>query len=764
MLKHAVYFSVLFSLLIIAGCGSGNPEAPAGGDAHPANWIALHGAEAITDLRGCQGCHGFDFNGSGAAVSCFNCHVSGPPFTIHPAVWTNVVADHQGFAQDLSWTSCSVAICHGTDLQGGNGPTCFNGACHPNTLGDPPAPASHQGVDFTLPVNHGVLGRVDQHTCIHCHGRDDNTIDGGFISDPAIMNNLDFNGVAVFGNCRVCHPDAGAHPTNWQGSNDIDLTYAASHRGVDLATQSRSCALCHSVSGPGIGAIPDAPSCFATTHTNSNLSLTNCHPNGPRTAPHAIDGSYQSAAAHGKDAKLHLTDCQSCHADQPTSGPGSNPRFNAPIGNLANGCESCHAAFYAHPTNWAGPNATFHYSSGDVANACTLCHGTALNGVGGINAAGGTPGQSCRDCHAETTAFTLDCNACHGYPPDGVTAEPLVGGILVNHNNTLNAASADVSSGSAGTSHDTCVACHGVKATGAVSGDFSAAAAYTLFNPITDTQGDHWDGRINMNGPSGTGTGYDPTNFGCDNAGCHGNDANHQLSNSGLTVAFGDYGTGGATHAVDGSFLLGSAHGPVARSDLAACKACHGEATNIDPLFNVGINVAGGNGCEGCHNPGTAHPSANGINENINWYDVTWRHSPGSISAATCGMCHPGGAGWAGSVGTACTSCHVSDPANDPVGTCDSCHEEPPNGNAQPNRRGEHSKGAHQLACDTCHTNDGPGSADHFTRPSPGFARADLLAVPINVGVTSMTMTVTPTNVTCANSCHGKNHDDKSWY
>jgi len=783
MLKNIFLMTFLFGLMTLFGCSGGSSEAPTGGNAHPDNWLALHGAEALFDLRGCQGCHGFDFNGSGAAASCFSCHPSGPPFSLHPASWTDVVADHQDFANDFSWTVCAVAICHGTDLQGGNGPTCFSAACHFNTGGDP-VPTWHREVNFndptkqyTDPDNHGAVAKASQDLCLHCHGRPVNTVDGGYISDPDIMNNLDVNNAAVIGNCRTCHPDAGAHPTNWQGSvDDIDPNYTSSHRGIDLTTQSRSCNLCHDVSGTGVSAVASAPSCFTASHTNANAVTTDCHPGGPRTAPHATDGSYRVSTAHGKDAKLDLTACQSCHADNPAAGPGDNPRFNSPIGSLADGCESagCHSPYYAHPDNWAGPNTSFHYSSGKVANACTLCHGSALDGIGGINAAGGTPGQSCLACHSETAAFTLDCAACHGYPPDGVTPEPIItnaGGTLVNHNNTANVISADVSSGSAGSAHDTCLVCHGVKANGAASGCLSPAAEYNTFDPITDTLGDHWNGQINMNGPSGTGAGYNETNFGCDNAGCHGNDANHRLSSSTFPVAYGDFGNGAAAapHALDGSFLLPANHGPTAKADLAACKSCHGEAVNINPRYNVGIsNPAAtnpGNGCEGCHNDLTAHPSQ-GAREAINWYDTTWRHATGRILAATCGMCHPR-TGWVGTVGPACTSCHVSDPANVAVGSCTSCHAAPPNGAVQPNRNGNngrHSRGAHREACSVCHTNNGPGSAEHFTRPNPGYSRANLRTTP-NVSGATMTIDTTTNapNVTCTGTCHGEGHNE-SWY
>ncbi len=61
---------------------------------------------------------------------------------------------------------------------------------------------------------------------------------------------------------------------------------------------------------------------------------------------------------------------------------------------------------------------------------------------------------------------------------------------------------------------------------------FEASSNYLLFDKSTDTIGDHWNGNIDLN----SATGYNSTNFGCDTAGCHGNDASHQLSGSGLPV------------------------------------------------------------------------------------------------------------------------------------------------------------------------------------------------------------------------------------
>ncbi|PKN12782.1 MAG: hypothetical protein CVU69_05310 [Deltaproteobacteria bacterium HGW-Deltaproteobacteria-4] len=761
-MKNSIYalIAVIF-MLIAGGCSDRNTDAPLPGQIHPAGWLVQHAAAANADLNSCQGCHGVEFSGSGNAVNCFNCHSSGPPFTsVHPGGWVDVVADHQTFAQTISWTTCATAACHGPTLEGGStGPSCFNVACH-GPQGNPPAP---HALPFTAPTAHGPTAKPDQIVCRNCHGRPESNFNGGFVADLY----TDPVGVEInpSGNCNLCHPSASAHPTNWQGTNDPGPAYAASHRGIDETTQERSCALCHLTTGPGTGPVPTAPSCFTANHTNEDNSTTICHGSGPLTAPHPVDGSYQAPAAHGRDARQDLVACQNCHAVPGTSGPGSNPRFNVTIGTLATGCETCHPPFYAHPATWAGPdNNVFHYLSGNIANACTLCHGVNLDGIGGVNAAGGTPGQSCLVCHADTTLFNLDCTACHGYPPDGVTAEPLVaalGGALVNHG-----AVAAVGS------HDQCAVCHGVKSsnTGS-SGHLSPNANYLTFDVLTGVPGDHWNGQINMNGPSPTtGTGYNQTNFGCDNAGCHGNDAAHRLSNSALTVQFADYGgEGGGTapHALDGSFLLPANHGPSARANLVACKACHGQASTTNPRYNVGI---GGTGCETCHNTNTAHPSA-GTRENVRWYDGQWRHSNGTKStfAAACSMCHTG-LGGTGTVGPACTSCHRASPITNNSG-CVSCHSVPPNGAGvagalTPNRRGRHAEGRHSSeisntplnTCAVCHgAAFGPGNVNHFDQTTG----ATVIMTGVGAGIS---ISQSGGNTTCNGNCHGENHSSERWY
>lgn len=452
---------------------------------------------------------------------------------------------------------------------------------------------------------------------------------------------------------------------------------------------------------------------------------------------HAMDGSFVDGAIHGPVAKADLTVCQGCHGEP--GGPGSNPRFNIGINSQGStGCEACHGVNYAHPAAWAGPNSTFHYSAGNIQNACTLCHGASLDGVGGV-------GVSCLGCHNSVSTFTLDCAACHGTPP-GATDTVDHGGV------------------SAITSHDVCTVCHGMKES-TTGGAFSAVANYTLFDKTTDTQGDHWDGNINMN----SATGYNETNFGCDTALCHGNDAAHQLSDSGLPVVTADFGGANVPHAVDGSFLLPANHGPAVKAQTASfpnglldCQPCHAEAGTDNPRFNVGINSVGGTGCEACHPVNAAHPS--------NWYDVGSKHSDIAVAdlSAMCVLCHVSAAGGPASlaVGPACVTCHPADPLANPTG-CASCHNTPPDGgavagNVRPNREGSHTLGVHSFwVCGECHFGVGYNTVDHFDQSAPA-------SVDINDTRNGATLPATydPATGNCTNvSCHGGDGSvEGPWY
>ena len=694
---------LLAAAVLLAGCSQNNGAAPSPTQVHPQGWLAGHGAdpEAQGNAGACAGCHGSDFTGRGKAVSCFSCHVSGPPFTLHVAWWNgDALQGHQHFhnavdpAQRLSWTTCAAAACHGPDLRGTTGgpaPSCFSAnftdaagtsaSCHG---AGPPAP---HPLPYSDPALHGADAKDAAQNgenlgdfCINCHGRPTNRFDGGFVADPAILGRTQAD-------CSACHTAAGAHPTAWvRADNPVRF-----HSTVSTRTIASACALCHNTQGPGAGPQAGAPSCFSASFTNTDGTTASCHPTGPGGAPHAVP--FTDPAQHGPAAKADLVFCQGCHAT--AGGPGSNPRFNVPIGNLQNGCEDCHAPGTAHPsggdrwTFYRDPTASryTHFAAGNVLSACALCHNVSAGDSGGT-------APPCTGCHVAAPQFRLKCDACHQSPPDGAS--------------DASGAPTPVAHGgvAAIASHETCALCHGANDDG--SGQLSAKTAdYRLFDPATPALaegGSHLDGKIEMNGPAGVGTGYNATNFGCDSA-CHFNDTSHRLPNaSGLPVAFGNFGSGSA-----------------------ACDTCHGYppdgspdltgATPVDHRFgDQGASLlANHNGCLLCHGDkddgtGAHSPAAN--------YNVASDHHNGSINLNAATQYNAGNFG--------CDlSCHGNNPAHQfpngsglPVvladyggsggsGACSACHDTGVGG--APIVVQNVSSHASGLTCEDCHTGHGQG-------------------------------------------------------
>ncbi len=292
----------------------------------------------------------------------------------HPPGW---LAVHDAEArQDLD----SCRACHGAAFEGsGEAVSCF--LCHFEDEPDFRLPLPHP-LPFTNPFLHGPPAKNDLAFCQRCHGRPGTT---------------DFAGGGVEVGCTLCHPDAGAHPTNWQGTNDPTGPLFFTHWG---SGNLQACAICHNVTAdlaPGNrtpGPAPRAPSCFAPDFTNALGSATACHPGGPVRAPHPLDRSYFQPQSHGPDARADLTFCQACHGEP--GGPGSNPRFNVGILRvLGTGCEGCHVEAGAHPFQWIAPGRT-HSSAGNFRVACALCHGAELQG--GV-------GTACTLCHPNLQAI-----------------------------------------------------------------------------------------------------------------------------------------------------------------------------------------------------------------------------------------------------------------------------------------------------------------------------------------------------------------------
>ncbi len=392
-----------------AGCHADGP-----GPVHdmPYDSPDLHGAEAKADLAACQDCHGTPgtttFDGGISGTSCAACH---PDAGAHPTRWqgsndntADYMSTHRVVSQDTIDTGC--AICHQVTAGGpqphDGAPSCFSAGFTNSDGSTTGCHASGPGTTHVLPYEspdqHGEDAKADLAACQDCHGTPGTTgFDGGT------------SGTA----CTACHPDAGAHPTRWQGGNDITAGYLSSHRNA--GKQSTTCAICHDVEEGNTPANANAPSCFSASFTNSDGSTTGCHASGPE-APHPLP--YTDSLQHGADAKDNLTSCVPCHATPANAGAGDNPRFNVAIGDLTNGCEDCHAANTAHPTPlWTGAAAGSHASASRMSTACALCHGASLNGP-----AGGGAGPACTACHTAGSPLTLtNCTSCHNWPPDGQT-------------------------------------------------------------------------------------------------------------------------------------------------------------------------------------------------------------------------------------------------------------------------------------------------------------------------------------------------------
>ncbi|MGE5808720.1 MAG: hypothetical protein ACM32I_06325, partial [Nitrospirota bacterium] len=293
-----------------------------------------------------------------------------------------------------------------------------------------------------------------------------------------------FNGQACHANGPAGHPSgwrdpalhggsAKSQPGDESGFTSCQLCHGADFSGgvagVSCFTASRGTGPCHVTNGVPVGA-PHAPIPWRTypdpTHTDtvddangSNAAVcAQCHTAGAHLRTPILTtyntgkpGCFNSTLCHGqerhpagwadpnnhgKTAMSNLTYCQQCHSDNPFGGPGSNPRFNVPLGRLVDtalgntGCEVCHALLAAHPRvlqipasfgtiTTLNPIGTPWYlhckASPSGFDACNRCHGANLDGVGGVTGA-----TACTFCHRNGLPTTLkNCTSCHVSPPNG---------------------------------------------------------------------------------------------------------------------------------------------------------------------------------------------------------------------------------------------------------------------------------------------------------------------------------------------------------
>ena len=164
--------------------------------------------------------------------------------------------------------------------------------------------------------------------------------------------------------------------------------------------------------------------------------------------------------------------------------------------------------------------------------------------------------------------------------------------------------------------------------------------------------------------------------------------------------------------------------------------------------------LMGGCASENSAAPGEDQPHPLGAQ----WLLPTGHAAAAIDRSLPCFSCHQLAGGETGA--PACSECHTAGSPNFVLGTCDSCHATPPDGDSRPNRAGAHA--AHNDlpnvagVCATCHDGAGTGTTKHFDAAAPADVTF-LAAYNAKTGSASFTADLAaPGTGTCSNvSCHG---------
>jgi predicted CxxxxCH...CXXCH cytochrome family protein len=554
-------------------------------------------AGPVTTIGSCSGCHGYSatsgfadgtdrnaplgqFKGSHSVHpnACATCHTA-------PATTTSADFNHANATVNMA-----PAISGGSYVKGSvpvsntfSPSTCNNTTCHGGS-------SPTWGTATT------------QATCTKCHGVL-NTTTTAYTADPKSAA-PGYNATATVGRDTAgltSGAKVGAHDTHLRGLNTISNPVACTECHSNVNTTSTG--FTGHMDGTGtlsFGTLATTGTGTAPNYSAGTCTNTYCHYG--RTA-YAAPATANASVVWSDTAYLGgtTTDCQKCHASPPsttgshagvnninqcngchnhvtTAGTFSDPSKHINGIVEQQGCNGCHGwppttnGHTVHIDNIIAEKGLSGLPGGFVDNqVCGTCHnvssttkhagtvgndGTSRNiysptpsilqatyqfGANAVSFDGAATTCSNVSCHLGTsTAWgdppTSTCQVCHGYPPvttvSDVDNKHATGATAVNHIGTGATVNTKVTFVSA---HGGCQICHGTQDSGT-----GTQAPHANYNVTTE----HFTGNININGPTGIGTGYNTTNRGCD-AACHANDATHQMTASAKTLTFGNYGTGG---------------------------------------------------------------------------------------------------------------------------------------------------------------------------------------------------------------------------
>jgi len=291
---------------------------------HPNGWSdpTQHGVTAEQDFDLCKTCHGQDFMGGSAAITCYQCH-NGPGLDHPGPSW--VVQNHKTAA-----TNDSVVCqkCHGADyLGGGSHKACKS--CHMQDQTKVHMIAWYPDVQ----TNHRAYAKANgTASCsnVSCHGA---ALTGVSLSGPS---------------CSTCH--------TWPFT-------------------SGSCGSCHGLPPTGAAAPDRAGRHAVHTALNSSVDCNTCHSGaGSGTALHqngiadVIANAVYNAQSGAASFNAAANTCSniSCHGGQTT------PNWFTGSINVNTQCTSCHASGTAQYNSYHSG----HHSTHVGQFACTVCHDT----------------------------------------------------------------------------------------------------------------------------------------------------------------------------------------------------------------------------------------------------------------------------------------------------------------------------------------------------------------------------------------------------
>lgn len=211
----------------------------------------LHGEEVVKNQGGsttfCQRCHGEDLQGKGdAKLSCFQCHSDPAKGVIHPAGWADLGTGqflHAASVRQNGGSTATCQGCHGANYDGGIAQvSCLQ--CHSD-----PAQGQIHPADWLNPTAkenfHGEALRLrnfDMSGCQSCHGAD---YAGGVVETSCLTCHS-----ATPEGCTTCHGGNGslAPPKDTRGNRETTFFGVGAHQahlGQGSLSAALNCTDCH---------------------------------------------------------------------------------------------------------------------------------------------------------------------------------------------------------------------------------------------------------------------------------------------------------------------------------------------------------------------------------------------------------------------------------------------------------------------------------------------------------------------------------------